>query len=1160
MFFAPLTPNMKKMQLVNQATSTIAQFLLLAMLIITASSEHQRANSPLVQADKSVTHQHHGTTYCGVPPVPDPITLEQPNGQTFQAYLFTIGSVAYLETLDGYTILQDASDKYYRYATRGTKGDLFLSGVPVSAPEERNSTEMTLLQVIRPHLRFEGEKLTKLEDDYQLKNNDDGDDTVSAVFPPAGVQKALLLLIDYPDQPFTYSNQAFDNLANQVGYNVNGNSGSFRDYYLDISYGLLTVNTDVEGWYTAANNRATYGIEDYSNRNFNNAVPLIREAVDAAEAAGVDFSDYDGDGDGRVDVVEVIHSGRGAEESGNADDIWSHRWVLAAGGLSVTYDGKLINDYIIQPEKYGATNITNIGVFVHEFGHALGLPDLYDIDGSSRGIGRWCCMAGGTWNNSGRTPAQFSAWCKETLGWTTPTVLSGSGSISDMEYSDLSDEVYRINTPDSDEYFLIENRQKTGWDNNISGEGLAIYHIDDSRSTNADENRPLVDLEQADGDRDMNNNTNSGDNGDLYPGSSNNTVFNCTSTPNSNIYSGGSSNVNIFDISESGNLLSFSYDFCNTDCDINSIQTSGNPSNFGGGTYDQSFTITYVFEPGSGSLDVSAAGVTVNTAITGSPQTVTITGLPADGMPVSVSASFSAEVSCEATAVDLYIAPKDCLNDDICDALDITANIDGEAVLCSNQGASTQTNEPRPNNAGCTVQHGWCENGLDNTIWFKFTAPASGSIDIDFNTAIDLQMALWEANSCTDLFSTSNRMLVAANDDSGSAGGWSPRLNNVSCLIPGKDYYLQLDGYNGTTGIFSMSLTDPGIACPAAPTATGGCGTSYTAESNGNGEWIHISDGSGRRIASVNDMFNDLGTISVEYAVNGGAVRQDDEDYPLLNRDWLINVDNNDAAVVRLYLTNQELQDLSTAAGGLTLAEVNLLKLSGGNCSDYSTGTSEVLSPAYSMQNFSGNDHVLEFHISGFSSFFGRSNSAILPIELKYFQGEVKDKSNYLFWASSLEENTKWHEIERLVAGDEEWETIGQMAAAGNSQEEVRYSWEDRFPLPKAYYRLKTVDLDGSFQYSEIVLLERASADILLSRMYPNPARGNVQTEWYSDDGGQVQWEIRAANGQLMRSGLQQLEAGRTQASLPLQGLPAGLYFVQFKDDEWLQTRKLFVE
>ena len=86
------------------------------------------------------------------------------------------------------------------------------------------------------------------------------------------------------------------------------------------------------------------------------------------------------------------------------------------------------------------------------------------------------------------------------------------------------------------------------------------------------------------------------------------------------------------------------------------------------------------------------------------------------------------------------------------------------------------------------------------------------------------------------------------------------------------------------------------------------------------------------------------------------------------------------------------------------------------------------------------------------------------------------------------------------------------------------------------------------------------SSKMLGTTVLWNPASGNVQTEWYSDDGGQVQWEIRAANGQLMVSGLQQLEAGRTQASLPLQGLPAGLYFVQFKDGEWLQTRKLFVE
>ncbi len=1147
------------MQLQRSTTLLLCGVISACVLLIVLSTNKQQDSAPISPPANLHVGHIHGNTYCGVPPVPDPIVLEQPDGSSFQAYLFTEGPAAYLETLDGYTIIQDGGDGYYRYATRGTKGDLFMTGVPVSAESERNSTELTLLQVLRKNLRYEGQALAELVANDQLKTDDDGE-IISAVFPPAGTQKALLLLIDFPDQPFVYPLSDFDNMANQAGYNVNGSSGSFRDYYLDISYGILTVNTDVEGWYTAINNRATYGIESTANRNFANAVPLIREAVDAAEAAGVDFSNYDGDGDGRVDVVEVIHSGRGAEESGNVADIWSHRWVLSSQGLSVTYDGKQINDYIIQPEKYGATNIANIGVLVHEFGHALGLPDLYDTDGSSRGIGRWCCMAGGTWNNGGRTPAQFSAWCKRELGWVNPTVLSGSGSVVDMLHSDIDDECYQLTTPDSDETFLVENRQKTGWDAHIPGQGLAIWHIDDSRSTNRDENRYLVDLEQADGDRDLNNNNNSGDNADLFPGTSNNTTFDCSSNPNSNIYSGGSSNVNIFDISESGDLVSFSYDFCSTDCSISNIDLDGGPTNIGGGTYDQSFSINYSFAPGSGTLDLTVAGMTVNAAITSSPQIIAITGLPADGNQVSATASFSAEATCSLTKNNMYVAPRDCINDNVCDALDITDNIDGAAVVCSNVGATTQGNEPRPNAVGCGVQNGWCENVLSNTVWYSFAAPASGSIDIDFNTAIDLQMALWEANSCSDLLVTTDRMMVAANDDSGSAGGYSPRIANVSCLIPGATYFVQIDGWNGRTGTFSMSITDPGISCTTAPTGTGGCGTSYSATSSGHGEWLHISDGGGQRIVSINDMFNNLGGISVDYAIHTGTSRKDGDNYPLLDRDWYITVANDNPATVRLYLTDQEFQDLINAGGPMTLDQIKLLKLSGGNCSDYNTGSAEVLSTSYSMENFSGSSHVLEYKISGFSSFFGRSNNAILPIEMKYVRGEAMDKHNRLLWASSLEENTKTHVIERLVDGENSWEAIGQLPAAGNSQVEVSYQWDDHFPLPMAFYRIKTIDLDGSYQYSDIVSLQRKEIDIQLTKMYPNPAREQVWTDWYSNDGGDLAWEIRSPSGQILRSGTSTLSSGRTKVPIDLQGLPAGLYFLQYRNGTWQESRKLLVE
>jgi len=95
--------------------------------------------------------------------------------------------------------------------------------------------------------------------------------------------------------------------------------------------------------------------------------------------------------------------------------------------------------------------------------------------------------------------------------------------------------------------------------------------------------------------------------------------------------------------------------------------------------------------------------------------------------------------------------------------------------------------------------------------------------------------------------------LVAANDDSGSGAGYSPRIADVTCLVPGKTYFVQIDGWQSTQGNFTFLITDPGISCPVAPTATAGCGNIYTRMSTGNGEWLHLADGNGQRIASVND-------------------------------------------------------------------------------------------------------------------------------------------------------------------------------------------------------------------------------------------------------------------------------------------------------------------
>ena len=136
----------------------------------------------------------------------------------------------------------------------------------------------------------------------------------------------------------------------------------------------------------------------------------------------------------------IIHSGPGAEFTGNVNDIWSHKW----GITPQSRDGVLISSYAIMPEYWSTPGDITIGVFAHELGHVFGLPDLYDRDGSSRGVGRWSLMATGAWNGSlGNSPAHLDAWCKVQLGFVTPIVPTTRDVI---RY--LLKDAKSVNTPD----------------------------------------------------------------------------------------------------------------------------------------------------------------------------------------------------------------------------------------------------------------------------------------------------------------------------------------------------------------------------------------------------------------------------------------------------------------------------------------------------------------------------------------------------------------------------------------------------------------------------------------------------------------------------------------------------------------------------------------
>ncbi|MDP2365372.1 MAG: M6 family metalloprotease domain-containing protein, partial [Ignavibacteria bacterium] len=286
---------------------------------------------------------------------------------------------------------------------------------------------------------------------------------------------------------------------------------------------------------------------------------------------------YDGQGRPHIGFIAVVHSG--ADAAAGANNIWSHRWnftvysgqpittndVDPVSGFNVIIDGP----YAIMPERSGGNNnsgsLVEIGVFAHEFGHIFGIPDLYDTDGSSEGLGNWCLMAGGAWGgngNSPQTPVHMSSWVKYQLGWVTPiniTSLTKGLSVPNVEENPM---VYRIwrNGTITNQYYLIENRQRIGFDANILNSGFLIFHVDETQSNNRNEDHYLVDLEQADGLRNLNNNQGRGDAGDPFPGSTNNTRFDWNTNPDSKDYNLINTFVSIRNIQVNGNTMIGDFD------------------------------------------------------------------------------------------------------------------------------------------------------------------------------------------------------------------------------------------------------------------------------------------------------------------------------------------------------------------------------------------------------------------------------------------------------------------------------------------------------------------------------------------------------------------------------------------------------------------------
>ncbi len=388
-----------------------------------------------------------------------------------------------------------------------------------------------------------------------------------------GTLNALVLLVDFPDHINETPPEYYNDLLFSKG---KVETGSMRDYYREVSWNQLDINGDVGGWYQANENYSNYVDlgqvnEDTLKWNMPRAKALVTETLlQAKEVNSFNFSKYDNDGKGNIDILIVIYAGEGAERTSNFSQLYPHRGKLSQP--IELEDGIVADNYILMHELPSY----DLGGFCHEVAHSLGVPDLYLPDFSSTMVGRWCLMGVGCYNNDGKTPGHLSAWCKLHLGWAKPETIKGSPqtySIPAVTGNGANIFKLEIKGSGGKEYFLVENRQQKGFDEFLPSNGLLVWHVDETRGSsyfpNTDYKHPFLSLEQADGKNELGerviefsslslNLTKkdlTGDEGDVYPGDTNNRNFNSQSNPNSKSSRGFRSLVSITDISDSGDVI-----------------------------------------------------------------------------------------------------------------------------------------------------------------------------------------------------------------------------------------------------------------------------------------------------------------------------------------------------------------------------------------------------------------------------------------------------------------------------------------------------------------------------------------------------------------------------------------------------------------------------
>jgi len=521
------------------------------------------------------------TTYAqAVPAFPGLLKVRQPDGTSLTVRLIGDEFLNFYTTADGFSVVKNATGAFVYASLKD--GTLHPTSQMAHNAGERRSAEVAFVRQLPRGLAPTMNAAQQLRKSRALKALATSHYARESHYDYSKF-RGLVILVNYTDKKFTYPAAVIDSMINQEGfkgfYSVGETpqwqpcTGSVRDYFEATSAGQFKPHFDVIGPIECGKSSTYVG-------QTSSAQSLFKAVLDSADAQ-VDYSRYDTDGDGTVDMVLFLVAGPGSHYNGG-NLLWPHASTI----LNKTLDGVRFGRYACSVELRGIVDLKNYpdlannpeyqlgldgpGTICHEFSHVLGLRDEYDTNYASGGKcphpGYWSVMANGCYLNLSRTPCGYSLLERCQAGFAQPETINASGTYTLQDLME-SNRGFRINTLQDKEFFLLENRQQKGWDQYLPGHGMLVFRVDSTNpqvwtnnTVNCYSSHPYYELLRAGGDS-INEETYSSasklidTDHDPYPGTRQVERLDNTTTPSLKSWAGLENDVALSDIHEDDGVI-----------------------------------------------------------------------------------------------------------------------------------------------------------------------------------------------------------------------------------------------------------------------------------------------------------------------------------------------------------------------------------------------------------------------------------------------------------------------------------------------------------------------------------------------------------------------------------------------------------------------------